>query len=67
MTALKPFVKISRCDYPYVVVDGVRTAPPVAVGMRVALAYTDTDVEGALEKVRELHPDVKITGVTNYV
>lgn len=64
---LKPFVKISRRDYPYVVVDGVRTAPPIAIGMRVALAYVDVDVDGALALVKKLHPDVRITGVTDYV
>lgn len=57
----------SDLDYPYVVVEGVRTAPSIAVGMRCALAYVDVDVEGALNTVRSLYPNVTITGVTNYV
>lgn len=67
MTELKVYQKISRRDYPYVVVDIVRNSPSIAVGIHGALAYVDMTVDEALEFVRTNHTDSTITGVTNYV
>lgn len=64
---MKPFVKISNRDYPYIVVDVVRVSPPVGHGMRSCLAYVDMTVDEALEFVKTNHPDQRITGVTQYV
>jgi hypothetical protein len=57
--------KSSR-DYSYTVIHGVRTAPAIAVGMTVSLSYLDTP-DNALQTVQRLHPDVEITGVTEYI
>ena len=54
-------------NYPYVVVHGERTAPAIAVGIRVALAYVEKTVDEALAFVAEIHPDVNVTLVVNYV
>lgn len=64
MTATITTVASDR-HYDYVVVHGVRTAPPIAAGVRVALSYLNT-VEGALAAVRALHPDVVVESVTHY-
>ena len=52
-------------DYSYTVVYGTRTAPPIAVGTTVQLAYLDTP-DNALKTVEYLHPNVEVTGVTAY-
>lgn len=63
---VETLTKKSEGSFPYIVVHGVRTAPAVAVGMKVSLAYVDVTETQALELVSRVHPFVHVTGITKY-
>jgi hypothetical protein len=64
---IEMFERTTDRDYPYVVIYGVKTAPPIAVGMVAGLSYVEKTVDEALEFVAKIHPDVDVKCVFNYV
>lgn len=66
-TNIEIIESVSARDYPYVVVEGVRIGPPIAVGMHTRLAYVDMTVDEAISFVSKFHTNVQITNVINFV